>query len=353
MNNLQALRETLNPTDVINILSRFDVKPVYEGATYTIFPTVCHNVNGGSAKLYYYHNSKLFKCFTECDGVFDIFTLIVKMFALQNKTINSFQAAELCGLKIEQIEYNDSDDLERSLSYWQEFNHTSYEILSAPEVNRQVLDRYVFSKDILALWEQEGITLSTMRKYKIGYDPIANCITIPIFDHRGRLVSVRGRYLDENAEAKYKPVTYENQVLNAPSSILLYGLWQTRNAIKKSKTAILFESEKSVLMMDSYYGNNNNSVATLGKNISKQHIQLLKKCGADNVILAYDADYRTYAETEQKFYEYQKIAKNLAPFFTTSILIDWKHLLPYKASPIDCGKDIFEQLMENQTYVEF
>lgn len=42
--------------------------------------TICHNEPGeGSHKLYYYENTKLFRCYTGCDSTFDIFELACKI----------------------------------------------------------------------------------------------------------------------------------------------------------------------------------------------------------------------------------------------------------------------------------
>ena len=47
--------------------------------------TICHNHPGeGSHKLYYYENTKLFRCYTGCDATFDIFELICKIHNLSN-----------------------------------------------------------------------------------------------------------------------------------------------------------------------------------------------------------------------------------------------------------------------------
>jgi hypothetical protein len=42
--------------------------------THIIFPTICHNVDASEAsmKLYFYKNTKLFNCYTEC-GIMSIF----------------------------------------------------------------------------------------------------------------------------------------------------------------------------------------------------------------------------------------------------------------------------------------
>jgi len=351
---LTEIRQSLSADNIMQILSKYNVYPVMQTESAIIFPTCCHNAVGGSAKLYYYMDSCLFHCYTECNASFDIFELIIKIEKLRGKDIVLWQALDIAGINPRSVQDMSNDtEYQKAVDYMYQFTKSIYKTMDLPPIDESVLKASIFNTDVLSIWEMEGITLSTMKKYSIGYDPIANCITIPIFDDKGKLISVRGRYLAEEENVKYKPITFGNKILSAPSSQILFGLNQTINAIKNTKTAVIFESEKSVLMMDSYFGKNNNSVATLGKNISNQHILLLKNAGAEEVILAYDADYRTEKETKNKFEEYKKIAKTLAPFFSTSVLMDWSHLLPYKASPIDCGKEIFNKLLESRYYVKF
>lgn len=346
------IRQSFTPEKIIQILSKYEVSPVTETDSYIVFPTCCHNINGGSPKLYYYKNNYLFRCYTECNSSFDIFELIIKMEKLRGNEINLPQAISITGANPKDASENDNSKFQRTIDYMYQFAKTVYNVPHLEPIDEEVLNASIFNTDILAIWEQEGISLATMQKYKIGYDPVANCITIPIYDNQGQLVSVRGRFLAQEEQVKYKPITFFNKILAAPSSQMLYGLWQNKQAIQNTKTAIIFESEKSVLMMDTYYGNRNNSVATFGKNISNQHILMLRQIGAENIILAYDADYRTDAETITKLKEYRKIAKNLTPFFTVSIVMDWDRKLGYKDSPIDCGKQIFEELLENRCYVK-
>lgn len=110
--------------------------------------------------------------------------------------------------------------------------------------------------------------------------------------------------------------------------------------------------EKSVLHYGSIYGANNNiALATLGQNITRNHIQALLMLKVSDVILAYDTDYEDYkqlAVVEQKYIEKAKI---LAPYFNVSILMDYDFLLPYKSSPIDGGRDNFEKILKNRRII--
>ena len=104
-------------------------------------------------------------------------------------------------------------------------------------------------------------------------------------------------------------------------------------------------------MMDTIYGDKNCSVATLGQNISRQQIQLLLELGVDEVVLAYDADYTNYAQTVEKRKKYIRIANSLKPYFNVAVLMDLNHILNYKDSPIDRGKEKFEQILKDRIYI--
>ena len=53
-------------------------------------------------------------------------------------------------------------------------------------------------------------------------------------------------------------------------------------------------------------------------------------------------------EREEKIKEYQKIVGILTPYFEVSIIVDDENKLQYKDSPIDQGKDVFDNLMRNR-----
>lgn len=56
--NFEGLREQLTDEQVKDILLQYNVEPCVENADTIIFPTCCHNLTGGSPKLYYYKDSK-------------------------------------------------------------------------------------------------------------------------------------------------------------------------------------------------------------------------------------------------------------------------------------------------------
>lgn len=137
-----------------------------------------------------------------------------------------------------------------------------------------------FPRFLHPYWKQEGITEETAEKFDIRFDQSTECIMIPIYDEEGRLVGVKVR---ETRLAKNK----YSYALRTRKSVVLYGLWQNEEAIRKEKEVIVFEAEKSVLKADSL--GIHNTVAIGGKILSADQVRLLNSLNA-SVVLALDED---------------------------------------------------------------
>ena len=296
--DFKELREQLTDEMVKSILIQFNVEPVLETAQEIIFPTCCHNLEGGSPKLYYYKNTKLFHCYTECSETFDIFTLLQKMYKLRGEEISLRQAVSLCdldasGIKAEDKGYSCVEDIK----YMQGLNNIyvpDVDNLDFKTYDKNILRKFSFDYMGLMSWIQEGISIESLQKFNIKYDSYRDAIVIPNFDYEGKLIGIRERFLkpQDVAKGKYRPL-YDNGVLyNHPTGRTFYGIYENHKAIERKKIAVIFEGEKSVLLYGTIYGLENNiALATLGQNITKDHIQYLLKMKVSNVILAYDSDY--------------------------------------------------------------
>lgn len=347
---IKDLREQITAENIKDILALYGVDPAHENDEFLVFPTVCHNVEGGSHKLYYYKDNHMFKCYTECDSVFDVFTLIQKMQELRDEPVSLPQAMKIAGMD-EDIDMSDVDTTARNdMDYLYDLNHTVSNELYNPEIldESKIMQAFTFSLDALRPWEEEGISPQTLMKYKIKYDPIGNVIIIPHYNDEGGLIGVRGRYLNPDAYAKYKPIKHNGKVLAHKTSRVLYGLNINREAIQKHKIAVIFEGEKSVMKMDTVYGDNNIAVAVSGKTITIDHIKLLLKYGVEKIVLAFDRDYSDLDEIVDKQQEYREIVAYVQNFCNVSMIIDYSFKLDYKDSPIDKGKEVFEDLMSKK-----
>ena len=67
------IKNNLTLDNIFELLNIWGGNPEYSEFG-ILSETICHNEPGvGSKKLYYYSNSQLFKCYTGCDDIFDIF----------------------------------------------------------------------------------------------------------------------------------------------------------------------------------------------------------------------------------------------------------------------------------------
>ncbi len=117
------------------------------------------------------------------------------------------------------------------------------------------------------------------------FDFLRERIVFPIHNHLGQLVAFGGRNIGHVSESpKY---------INSPQSSLydksqvLYGLWQSAQAIRTKGYVILTEGYTDVISCHQY--GLNNTVASCGTALQKGHATLLKKY-TNKVTVMYDGD---------------------------------------------------------------
>ena len=359
------IRQALGLENIYDLLIEWGGDPEYTEFG-ILSSTICHNPPGeGSRKLYFYENTGLFRCYTGCDSVFDIFELCSKVMKIQYD---------------EEFDLNDSvlwvarrfglsgmikdDDMGKTLEVWKILSNYSriQEIelkdnkVVLKDYDDSILNRLNYNIKIIP-WLNEGISQEIINKARIGFYPGADQITIPHYDINGRFIGLRGRTMcKDEAElyGKYRPMKINNQLYNHPLGMNLYGLNWSKNAIGIMKKAIIFESEKSVLKYATDFGwNNNISVACCGSNISSHQIQLLLDCGAQEIIVAFDRQFQEIGDAE-----FQHLKLNLLKIRTKfkndvliSFIFDKNMITGYKQSPIDEGKEKFLQLYKERIVI--
>jgi hypothetical protein len=188
---------------------------------------------------------------------------------------------------------------------------------------------------------QDGISLQTQKKFNIRYDIVSERILLTWRNYEGKIAGITGRYNAEDYEErglpKYMPVIPSK---NFKKSQLLYGYYENYSNMINN-VCFIFEAEKSVLMLNSV--GINNSVAVGSHNLSTKQIQLVQALFPINIILAYDKGI----EEEHLIEECNRL-KYKNSFIKTKIGYIWddSDLLDDKESPIDKGKEIFQQLCE-------
>lgn len=115
------------------------------------------------------------------------------------------------------------------------------------------------------------------------YDKFRGRLMFPIRDERGDLVAFGGRIIG-TGEPKY--INSSDTPLYRKSR-LLYGLNKARDAIAKTRNAVLVEGYLDV--MACHAADVKQSVASLGTSLTDDHARLLKRWG-ESVTILYDAD---------------------------------------------------------------
>ena len=344
--NHRLMKNSLSEEQVIGALKQLGSGPPLSTRGALIFDTVCHNdAHCGSKKLYYYLDSKMFKCYTGCGDFFDIFQLISRAMKVQNKEISASDSMYwlyknsqtfFTDVSNHEISETNKEVIERELTYYDD------------SVLNVLRDRVI--KD----WIQEGIKLDSILKYKVKYNPVTCAAIIPHFDIDNRLIGIRQRTLvsDEERHGKYRPAYINGNSYPHPLSYNLYGLNFNKNNVENYKKAFVFEGEKSVLLMDKYP--DSCAVATCGSSISAYQVKLLMDLGVDEIIVAFDKEFIRVGDEM-----YKKQAKMLSNLFkrfsdkvTISFIFDQWNLLGLKDSPIDKGIDIFNYLLSQRFTLE-
>ena len=368
------LKENLTIEQVFELVAEFGGEPRMQG-NFFIARTICHNPAGeGSHKLYYYDNTKLFRCYTDCGTTFDIYELICKIknhnqeyktyYSREGKQVQRkwqiFDAIEFVaiyfGYSAQTFDFQDSQE---KLQDWKIFNN--YERINNTEEQQQKVELKIFDDKILKYlprpritpWEEEGISREVMLHRGIAYDPKNQGIVIPHYDIDGNLIGIRERTLikEEEKTGKYKPAILNGQMYNHPLGFVNYNLNNSKENIKKIKKVIIFEGEKSCLKYASFFGEENDiSIAVCGSSMTLYQFNLLLTLGVDEIIFAFDKQYQNIGDKEYKQWikKLSSLSQKFRNYCKVSFIFDIDNLLEYKMSPIDNGIEIFLQLFKRR-----
>lgn len=145
---------------------------------------------------------------------------------------------------------------------------------------------------------------------------------------------------------------YLNRTMyNHPLGFNLYNINNSKENIKRTKKAIIFEGEKSCLLFASYFGQENDiSVAVCGSNLSSYQVDILLKLGVEEIVIAFDKQFQKLGDREHIGWvkKLKEINKKYSKYVKISYMFDKEDKLKYKDSPIDEGKDIFIELFEKR-----
>jgi DNA primase len=179
-----------------------------------------------------------------------------------------------------------------------EEGRTGLDYLLGRGITRETIDRFQLGYSpaegdaLIRRMQKKGIPISALEECGLAkrsedgqrhYDTFRGRVIFPISDVRGRVIAFGGRALGDR-QPKY---------LNSPETRIynkshhLFGLYQSREGIKKSDFAILVEGYIDFIVPFQY--GIENLVASLGTSLTQQQVRLLGRYTRD-VVVSYDPD---------------------------------------------------------------
>ena len=335
-----------------------------------IFQCVCHGSE--KEKLYYYPDSQLFHCYTNC-GTMSLFDLLMNTYDWQFKDafnwVAKYKGIDISKKKKKGLQQGNHDNKDL------EFLNCHLYSVEKPKITIPTYDKCVmniFDDYLPSSWiEEEGMSEDILNYFNIKFYFNQFKAIIPHLDINGNLIGIQGRsfikYEVENGK-KYMPISIQGLTYRFPTHFNLYGIYQNKENIKRFKKCIIFESAKSVWLYGTYYGQENNiALASCGLHLSNYQRDMLLELGVEEVILAWDKQYEidiinnndTSTKEYKEFSKFMKSIKKVSELFIRycefSVILDWQEdgkRICYKDSPIDNGKEIFEELLNERYLIE-
>ena len=230
-----------------------------------------------------------------------------------------------------------------SLKYFKELIKIAQERIGKP-VERAVLpDTYLdkFVKDPPREWIDEGISEEVMSEYGVCIDYVSNRICYPIYDNNDNLIGVKGRTRFPNfKDLKITKYISYNKI---QTTDFLVGMKQNRDEIKRSGSVFIFEGIKSGMKMTTW-GLGKNWLAAETSRLNDAQVRVLLDLHINEVNIAFDRDV--------DIKEIRKCTQLLKRFCNVYVIRDRynrNRLLPGdKDSPVDAGKEVWEQLVREK-----
>lgn len=239
---------------------------------------------------------------------------------------------DICGIKYTgniNKEINISESYNFIKKYKNRINKNKGDILQSNYLDESFTTRFI--REDCEIFTKDNIISSTQEKFQVSYDSLDNRVVFPIRDDLGKLLTFKGRTLDEN----YKINGIPKYIYYYPymGEMYLFGLYENYFDILNADELFIFEAEKSVMQCDSF--GVNNCVSVNKKIISPVQLNKLFKLGK-SIVLCFDKDV-TLEEISIECKKFKGLCK-------VSYIYDTLNLLNKKESPSDNGIDIFLKL---------
>ena len=188
-------------------------------------------------------------------------------------------------------------------------------------------------------WLKDGISLETQRKFNVCYDHDSQRIIFPIRNQYSEIIAIKGRM---NAEPQKDDAKYLYLVPNLVSSTL-YGYSENYKDLVGG-TVYIFESEKSVLQLDSM--GYHNGVALMSNSLSEAQAKMILALNPERVVFMLDNGLDLNITKRNV-----DVLKSVCAMREIEVYYwNWQESLDTddKDSSTDYGKEVFEYIIENE-----
>lgn len=152
-------------------------------------------------------------------------------------------------------------------------------------INKNAFTTYAldkgFSKEIL---EKSGLSIFPENTPN-GIDRFRERVIFPIQSFSGRILGFGARILKSNVKAAKYLNSPETEIYH--KSNILYGLFQSKQAISRENSCLLVEGYMDVIAL--HQNNIENVVASSGTALTKEQIKLIKRL-TENITILFDGD---------------------------------------------------------------
>ena len=178
--NFAEIKKQITSEQIIKLMMYLGARSYEEKPGCIVFPTICHNApeHAHNMKLYYYLDTKLFHCYTECNSSFDIFTLFEKIKQREGIDCNLQEIANEIVNKLNLTFEEDNLTIKYEQPLKRAITGESY--YEYPKVDTKVLDN--FKSQRIRMWEEEGIDFFALLKFGVHFYFTKNKIIIPHYD---------------------------------------------------------------------------------------------------------------------------------------------------------------------------
>lgn len=213
-------------------------------------------------------------------------------------------------------------------------NKDEVEVKTYPE---EILDKYEKVPNLR--WLEDGISLETQMKWNVGYDVESQRIVFPIRTHTGEIMAIKGRANFELSE--YEPKYLYLQ--QGPMSMTIFGFSENYNTLYGGDI-LVFESEKSVLKLDSW--RYNNAVALGSNSLSTTQAKLLMSLNPKSITFMLDNNLslENTKRNVEILREFCKMRTLDVKFWNWTYNLD----LDEKAAPCDGLEEEFVYILEHE-----